>query len=72
MISLLNIVDIDECLSNPCSNGGTCKDHINGYDCSCLPGYTGRDCLVSKSYYIYLSSGFTFNFHSNGVGRSYT
>ena len=54
MISFLNIVDIDECLSNPCENGGTCTDHANGYDCSCIPGYTGRDCVIGKSYYIYL------------------
>lgn len=32
---------IDECASNPCQNGGTCEDRINGYICHCPPG---EDC----------------------------
>ena len=32
-----------------------------------------EEIVLSVSHnYIYLSSGFTFSFHSNGVGRSYT
>merc|ERR1719400_2156533 len=34
----------DECASNPCQNGGTCKDGFNTYTCTCVPGYTGHDC----------------------------
>ncbi|KAF5891235.1 neurogenic locus notch protein 2-like, partial [Clarias magur] len=26
-------IGIDECLSNPCRNGGTCVDYQGGYDC---------------------------------------
>ena len=37
-------VDKDECLSNPCQNGGKCEDEINSYTCTCAPGYTGHDC----------------------------
>ena len=36
--------DIDDCQSNPCLNGGSCTDGINNYTCSCLPGYTARNC----------------------------
>ncbi|XP_060582136.1 uncharacterized protein LOC132738608 isoform X2 [Ruditapes philippinarum] len=36
--------DIDECLSTPCQNGGTCLDKLNEYQCNCMPGYTGADC----------------------------
>ncbi len=36
--------DIDECLSDPCQNGGTCVDGVNGYTCSCLVGYAGVFC----------------------------
>ena len=36
--------DIDECTSAPCHNGGTCVDLRNGYNCSCVPGYTGANC----------------------------
>ena len=37
-------LDVDECESNPCKNGGICEDGTNSYTCICLPGYTGHDC----------------------------
>jgi hypothetical protein len=50
--------DINECSSNPCKNGGTCKDLINGYECTCVPGYNGLNCgngnnfkIVTISFY---------------------
>ena len=36
--------NLDECLSNPCQNGGTCHDKDNGYICNCSPGYLGLYC----------------------------
>ena len=36
--------DIDECDSSPCMNGATCTDHIDGFNCSCVAGYTGNMC----------------------------
>jgi collagen type VI alpha len=42
---LLAMCDLeDECESNPCRNGGVCRDAINMYYCSCPSGFTGRDC----------------------------
>lgn len=38
--------DIDECSPNPCSNGGICKDGINGYTCTCAAGYKGNNCEI--------------------------
>ena len=38
------LADINECASNPCKNGGTCTDQINGFTCECSPGYTGTEC----------------------------
>lgn len=36
--------DIDECLSNPCLNGGTCIDEINGFTCNCTEQWMGQTC----------------------------
>ncbi|XP_077390200.1 uncharacterized protein sned1 isoform X5 [Festucalex cinctus] len=37
-------INVDECASFPCQNGGTCQDHINSFSCQCPPGYTGSLC----------------------------
>lgn len=34
-------VDVDECTSWPCLNGGRCQDLPNGFQCHCPDGYTG-------------------------------
>lgn len=34
--------EINECLSQPCQNGGTCIDLINTYKCSCPRGTQGQ------------------------------
>ena len=39
-----NILDIDECTSSPCQNGGSCIDQINAYTCDCVDGYDGMNC----------------------------
>lgn len=33
--------DINECMSNPCQHGGTCRDQLNAFICQCARGYTG-------------------------------
>uniref|UniRef100_A0A673FM18 Crumbs cell polarity complex component 2b n=1 Tax=Sinocyclocheilus rhinocerous TaxID=307959 RepID=A0A673FM18_9TELE len=34
-------VNVNECESTPCENGGTCEDLINAFQCSCPAGFTG-------------------------------
>uniref|UniRef100_A0A3Q0RGZ8 EGF-like domain-containing protein n=1 Tax=Amphilophus citrinellus TaxID=61819 RepID=A0A3Q0RGZ8_AMPCI len=48
--------DVNECISNPCKNRGTCTNTLGGFVCSCRAGYTGltcetdiNDCLPSIS-----------------------
>ncbi|XP_078673444.1 uncharacterized protein LOC144912281 isoform X2 [Branchiostoma floridae x Branchiostoma belcheri] len=36
--------ETDECSSNPCANGATCEDKVDGYTCTCAPGYEGDRC----------------------------
>lgn len=48
-------VDINECVRNPCTNGGVCENLRGGFQCHCNPGFTGDlcendidDCTPSK------------------------
>ena len=52
VVWLLN-TDIDECLSSPCQNGGTCTDDVNGYTCACDAGYTGTNCETGMLLFFY-------------------
>ena len=39
-------VDIDDCASDPCQNGGTCTDKVNAFSCACASGYEGDTCVT--------------------------
>uniref|UniRef100_A0A9J8A474 Sushi, nidogen and EGF-like domains 1 n=2 Tax=Cyprinus carpio TaxID=7962 RepID=A0A9J8A474_CYPCA len=36
--------EINECLSQPCMNGGTCRDRVASYLCECEDGFSGQRC----------------------------
>ncbi len=38
-----------QCASNPCANGGTCIDRINGYNCTCPTPWAGARCTEDTS-----------------------
>ena len=40
--------DIDDCTSHPCKNNGTCTDRVNGFNCSCAPGFNGTQCELGN------------------------
>ncbi|XP_076100714.1 proprotein convertase subtilisin/kexin type 6-like isoform X2 [Mytilus galloprovincialis] len=37
-------VDIDQCISAPCENNGTCTNNAYSYNCQCTDGYSGTNC----------------------------
>ncbi|XP_065070650.1 fibropellin-1-like isoform X7 [Rhopilema esculentum] len=42
-------LDIDECESSPCQNGGTCSNDINKYTCTCKAGFEGTNCQTDTN-----------------------
>ncbi|XP_020660386.3 coagulation factor IX [Pogona vitticeps] len=42
-------LDGDQCLSNPCQNGGRCQDDVSNYICWCLAGFEGRNCELDAT-----------------------
>lgn len=41
-------IEVNECLSQPCRNGGSCVDELNSFSCQCPPGITG---ILYASYH---------------------
>ncbi|XP_033097422.1 adhesion G protein-coupled receptor L4-like [Anneissia japonica] len=42
----IKIEDNNECDSNPCQNGGTCEDTVNGYRCARSLEWNGKNCTA--------------------------
>jgi hypothetical protein len=45
---LLSPTDIDDCLGQPCRNGGTCIDEVDSFRCFCPSGWEGELCDTSE------------------------
>ena len=41
--------NIDDCASNPCYNGGVCKDSLNSFTCDCPLGFSGSRCEINNN-----------------------
>ncbi len=41
--------DVNECLNNPCLNGGACNNNDGGFTCSCPDGWEGDLCQEDAS-----------------------
>ena len=44
----LRSTEINECDVGPCKNNANCTDLLNDFNCSCLPGYTGKTCDIGE------------------------
>nr|XP_031308460.1 sushi, nidogen and EGF-like domain-containing protein 1 isoform X5 [Camelus dromedarius] len=42
-------LDVNECASHPCQNGGTCTHGVNSFSCQCLAGFGGPTCETAQS-----------------------
>ncbi|CAF92062.1 unnamed protein product, partial [Tetraodon nigroviridis] len=42
-------LDLDECASSPCAQGGTCVDLEDGFQCVCPPQWEGKTCQIDGS-----------------------
>ena len=72
-----SFADIDECASDPCQNGGTCTDQVDGYECSCQAGYTDPLCSTGKLLslhfkYLLNISMHLFNIRQHNTLKSYS
>ena len=53
-------VDRNECLDNPCHNGGTCinRETVERYSCLCPSGFSGDNCeLMQEEQILRMSMG---------------
>ena len=48
--NIFTSIDINNCETNPCQNGGTCTDGINDYSCKCTTGWEGDNCEILGKY----------------------
>ena len=55
MLDLLycELADINECDSDPCQHGATCDNQVNGFQCTCMPGYSGARCEVGEIKFLF-------------------
>lgn len=41
-------MEVDECWSQPCRNGATCRDALGAYFCDCPLGFVGEHCELNS------------------------
>jgi hypothetical protein len=44
MSNILFSLEINNCASNPCNNGGICLNAKDDYECACQGGFSGKNC----------------------------
>uniref|UniRef100_A0A8C4NGL3 EGF like repeats and discoidin domains 3 n=1 Tax=Eptatretus burgeri TaxID=7764 RepID=A0A8C4NGL3_EPTBU len=54
-------IDINDCESTPCLNGGVCTDFVGDYQCHCTAEFLGRNCQLGCASPLGLESGLIRN-----------
>lgn len=74
-------LQVNQCFSNPCMNGGICHPHESGYSCECKPEFVGHRCehsfanstcqsLTSGTVATHLLSSLSDNSYSSSTRHS--
>ncbi|XP_053375501.1 sushi, nidogen and EGF-like domain-containing protein 1 isoform X2 [Mercenaria mercenaria] len=58
--------NVDDCLPNPCLNGGECVDKIADFTCQCKQWYSGKTCEINPCANHQCRNGGTCNVLPNG------
>ena len=53
-ICSVNLIDINECDSDPCQNNGECKNTLGSYYCVCPRGFLGTNCGSGNSTIVHI------------------
>ena len=43
------VQEIDDCAQRPCQNEATCMDSVDDYSCTCVAGYSGKNCSLGNN-----------------------
>lgn len=55
-------LDVDECASSPCAQGGTCINLEDGFECVCPPQWEGMTCQIGEIFNNYTHTLFLLHF----------
>ncbi|XP_078329872.1 uncharacterized protein LOC111103779 isoform X2 [Crassostrea virginica] len=61
--------NINDCLSHPCQNGGTCEDQLGRYECHCTGNTTDKNCYIPGLPTVTTGAGGT---HTLGISITIT
>ena len=61
-MSYREILDVDDCLGDPCAEGATCVDESFNFTCVCPPGAIGRLCEGERDRFLdmFTNHGFAY------------
>ena len=49
---IYHLLEVVECVSEPCVNGGTCVEGFNQYSCECPIGWEGVQCEIGIALFL--------------------